>query len=50
MTVTTMHRLAIITDVHGDVDALTDAIARAAELHVDTIVCAGDLVDYGASP
>jgi predicted phosphodiesterase len=42
-----MTRIAIISDVHADVRALTDALLRADRLGCDAIVCAGDLVDYG---
>lgn len=45
-----MARLAVITDVHGDVHALRDALARIAELGVERVACLGDLVDYGLFP
>lgn len=45
-----MTRLAIITDVHGDVHALRDALAQIDQLGVDEILCCGDLVDYGLFP
>jgi predicted phosphodiesterase len=45
-----MTRLAIISDVHADVHALQDALAQAERLGCDAVVCAGDLVDYGAFP
>ena len=43
-------KLAIITDVHADLLALTDAIASIDRMGCDQIVCAGDLVDYGRFP
>ena len=43
-------RLAIVTDVHGDVHALTDALAQIDRLACDQIVCCGDVVDYGLFP
>lgn len=43
-------RLAILSDVHADLAALDDALARIDALAVDRIVCAGDLVDYGSEP
>ena len=42
-----MTLLAVISDVHGDVHALDDALAQIARLGCDLVVCAGDLVDYG---
>jgi putative phosphoesterase len=45
-----MTRIAIISDVHADVQALADALAQAARLGCDTMVCAGDLVDCGLFP
>src|SRR4051812_31904132 len=43
-------RLGILSDVHGDLAALDDALATFARIGVDRIVCAGDIVDYGAHP
>ena len=43
-------RLAILSDVHADVAALRDALATIERIGADEIVCAGDLVDYGAFP
>ena len=43
-------RLAVISDVHGDVQALRDALAQAERLGCDAVVCAGDLVGYGVFP
>lgn len=45
-----MTRLAIISDVHADLHALRDALARIERLGCDQIVCAGDLVDWGLFP
>jgi putative phosphoesterase len=42
-----MHRLAVISDVHADVHALELALKLIERLGGDSIVCAGDLVDYG---
>lgn len=46
----TVTRLAFITDVHGDVDVLSDALRRCDELGVTSVLCCGDLVDYGLFP
>jgi len=43
-------RLAVITDIHADVHALRDALARIDEIHADQILCCGDLIDYGLFP
>ena len=43
-------RLAIISDVHADVHALTDALAMINGLACDAIVCAGDVIDFGLFP
>lgn len=45
-----MTRLAIISDVHADVHAVHDALARIARMGCDLVVCAGDIVDYGLFP
>ncbi|MFN2469977.1 MAG: metallophosphoesterase [Gaiellaceae bacterium] len=43
-------RIAVITDVHGNVPALEAALARIEELDVDGLYCGGDLVGYGPWP
>jgi putative phosphoesterase len=43
-------RLAVLSDVHADVDALRSALAQAERLGCDRVVCNGDLVDYGRFP
>jgi putative phosphoesterase len=45
-----MHRLAIISDVHADCHALQQALMTIERLGCDSIVCAGDLIDYGLFP
>ncbi len=40
----------MISDVHGDVAALRDALAQLARLNAAEVVCAGDLLDWGPSP
>jgi putative phosphoesterase len=42
--------LGVLSDVHADLDALTDALAALDQLGCRVIVCAGDLVSYGAEP
>lgn len=45
-----MTRIAIISDVHADVHALSDALAQTERLGCDLVICAGDLVDCGLFP
>jgi putative phosphoesterase len=47
-----MHRqrVAVITDIHGNLPALEAALARIDELGIETIYCGGDLVGYGPWP
>ena len=41
---------AIISDIHGNLEALTAALEDIDRRKVDRIVCLGDAVGYGASP
>jgi predicted phosphodiesterase len=43
-------RIAILSDVHGNLPALTAVIEDVRAAAVDAIWCLGDLVGYGASP
>jgi predicted phosphodiesterase len=43
-------QIAIISDIHGNLEALTKALNVIDEIHVDEIVCLGDLVGYGPDP
>jgi putative phosphoesterase len=43
-------RFAIISDIHGNLEALTRALEVIDKEHVDDIVCLGDTVGYGANP
>ncbi|MGA9525085.1 MAG: metallophosphoesterase family protein [Myxococcaceae bacterium] len=43
-------RLAIISDIHSNVEALTEVLKTAEQYKVDRIVSLGDVVGYGASP
>jgi putative phosphoesterase len=45
-----MERVAVITDVHGNLPTLEAALARIDELDVDATYCGGDLVGYGPWP
>ena len=43
-------RFAIISDIHGNLEALSRALEVIDTEHVDDIVCLGDTVGYGANP
>lgn len=43
-------RLLVLSDVHGNLEALEAVLADAALHHVDDAVCLGDVVGYSASP
>jgi len=43
-------RLAIISDIHSNLEALTEVLNCIATLHIDEIICLGDVVGYGANP
>ncbi len=43
-------RVAVITDIHGNLPALEAALARIEELGIDQVYCGGDLVGYGPWP
>jgi diadenosine tetraphosphatase ApaH/serine/threonine PP2A family protein phosphatase len=42
-------RLAILSDVHSNIEALTEVLERIEALKVDRVFCLGDVVGYGAS-
>jgi putative phosphoesterase len=43
-------RVAIVTDIHANLQALEAALARIEELEIERIYCGGDLVGYGPHP
>ena len=45
-----MNRIAVITDIHGNVPALQASLAAIDAIGVDEIYCGGDLVGYGPHP
>ena len=45
-----MTRIAFVSDVHGDVHALRDALRLIDEMRISVIVCLGDVIDYGCFP
>lgn len=42
--------IAVISDIHGNLEALDAVLADARREEVDAIVCLGDVVGYGADP
>ena len=45
-----MTRIAVISDIHSNLQALTAVWGRIDELGIDTIFCLGDVVGYGGKP
>jgi putative phosphoesterase len=43
-------KVAVITDIHGNLPALDAALGRIAELGIERVFCGGDLVGYGPRP
>lgn len=43
-------RIALISDIHGNLEALSAVMARIDETRPDEIWCLGDIVGYGADP
>ena len=43
-------RIAIIADIHANLEALQAVLERIHALNVDEIVCLGDIVGYNANP
>jgi predicted phosphodiesterase len=41
---------AILSDIHGNLEALQAILARVATLGANAVVCLGDLVGYNADP
>ena len=45
-----MNRIAVITDIHGNLPALEASLAAIDAIGVEEIYCGGDLVGYGPHP
>ncbi|MFZ4621806.1 MAG: metallophosphoesterase family protein [Bacteroidota bacterium] len=43
-------KTAVISDIHGNVEALKSVLERIDSMNISNIVCLGDIVGYGASP
>ncbi len=42
--------IAIVSDIHGNLEALTAALADVRSLGIREVVCLGDIVGYGPNP
>jgi len=40
----------ILSDIHGNLEALQSVLQKVSDIEIDKYVCLGDLVGYGASP
>lgn len=45
-----MARYALLSDIHGNADALAAALAQVRAASLDGVMCLGDVVGYGAEP
>ncbi|MBR9976524.1 MAG: metallophosphoesterase family protein [Bacteroidetes bacterium] len=43
-------RLAILSDIHANLEALTSVLEDVERMRADRLVCLGDMVGYGADP
>ena len=43
-------KLAVISDIHGNIYALMKALEDIDDQNIDKIICLGDLVGYGPHP
>jgi predicted phosphodiesterase len=43
-------RVAVLSDIHGNLEAFRAVLGRIADLRIDRRVCLGDIVGYGADP
>lgn len=42
--------IAIISDIHGNIEAFETAMTRIFDADVEEVICLGDVVGYGANP
>ncbi len=45
-----MAKLAIISDIHGNLEALTAVLADIQKIEISNICCLGDVIGYGPNP
>lgn len=44
------NKIALIADIHGNLEALQQVLREIEKYKVDKIICLGDIVGYGANP
>ncbi|MFN4181950.1 MAG: metallophosphoesterase family protein [bacterium] len=45
-----MKRFVVLSDIHGNLEALNQALEMIRSLNVEAIICLGDIVGYGPDP
>ncbi len=43
-------KIAIISDIHSNFEALKEVMNKISDLNIDKIICLGDVIGYGPSP
>lgn len=43
-------KIAILSDIHGNLEALESVLIEISRRKIDKIICLGDLIDYGPNP
>ena len=43
-------RIGILSDIHSNLEALSETLAGVEKHRPDMLICLGDVVGYGASP
>ncbi len=43
-------KIGIISDIHGNIEALNEVLKKFDELKVDMIICSGDIIGIGVNP
>lgn len=43
-------RIAIISDIHSNLEALETTLDLIKKQHIDEVICIGDIIGYGANP
>jgi len=41
---------ALISDIHGNIEALTEVMKQIRDMKPDRLICLGDVIGYGANP
>ncbi len=45
-----MNRFVVLSDIHGNLEALNRVLAEVDRLNVEGVICLGDVVGYGPNP